>query len=80
MTTAQRRVLEHIKSRRPHLSYGGDNHWFFNGEYFKIHANTGFALVDAGLIVKLPRLKDQPFWREDYALTPDGRAALERGR
>jgi len=83
MTPAQRRVLENIKGPR-HLAYGGDNHWYFNGgraggrDGFKIHANTGWSLREAGWIKSLPRLAGQPFWRTDYDITPAGRAALKR--
>ena len=79
MTAAQRRVLEHIKRPR-HLSYGGENHWYFNGENFKIHANTGFSLLGGGWIKALPRLKEQPFWRTDYDITDKGREALRAPR
>jgi hypothetical protein len=75
VTPAQRRVLEHITGPR-HLSFGGENHWYFNGESVRIHANTGFSLQKAGWIAALPRLKNQPFWRTDYDITPAGRRAL----
>jgi hypothetical protein len=81
VSKAQRAVLERILERpehRPWFSYGGENHWYFNGRSVFVHATVAWSLRDRGWIRALPRLADQPYWREDYVITDEGRAALTR--